>query len=126
MSTAIEVQHADPQLPVEVTEAAVRHFRQQILAAKAAGLRLSVKESGCTGYMYVMDLVEAPPADDLLMQLADDVCLWIDRASLPILRGTTVDFVREGLNSLLRFGNPNAKDYCGCGESFSIDGEARA
>ena len=43
-----------------------------------------------------------------------------------MLRGTTVDFVREGLNSLLRFGNPNAKDYCGCGESFSIDGEIRA
>jgi len=126
VNTAIEVQHVDPQAPVVVTEAAVRHFRQQILAAKAAGLRLSVKESGCTGYMYVMDLVDAPPADDLLMQLAEDVRLWIDRGSLPILRGTTVDFVREGLNSLLRFGNPNAKDYCGCGESFSIDGEVRA
>jgi len=126
VNTAIEVEHVDPQAPVVVTEAAVRHFRQQILAAKAAGLRLSVKESGCTGYMYVMDLVDAPPADDLLMQLAEDVRLWIDRGSLPVLRGTTVDFVREGLNSLLRFGNPNAKDYCGCGESFSIDGEARA
>ncbi len=122
----MEVQHVDPQAPVTVTDAAVRHFRQQILAANAAGLRLSVKESGCTGYMYVLDLAEAPPADDLLMQLADDVRLWIDRASLPVLRGTTVDYVREGLNSLLRFGNPNAKDYCGCGESFSIEAGAGA
>jgi len=63
VSTAIEVQHADPQAPVVVTESAVRHFRQQIQAAKAAGLRLSIKESGCTGYMYVMDLVETPPAE---------------------------------------------------------------
>ena len=124
MNTAIEVQHVDPQAPVTVTEAALRHFRQQIAAAKAAGLRLSVKESGCTGYMYVLDLGEAPPADDLLMELATDVRLWIDRGSLQILRGTTVDYVCEGLNSLLRFGNPNAKDYCGCGESFSIEPEA--
>ncbi len=73
----------------------------------------------------VVDLAEKAGDDDLLMQLADDVRLFVDRASLPILRGTTVDFVREGLNSVLRFGNPNAQDHCGCGESFSI-GEARA
>ncbi len=122
----MQVQHVDPQAPVVVTEAAVRHFRQQIAAAKAAGLRLSVKESGCTGYMYVLDLVDAPPADHLLMLLAEDVRLWVELASLPVLRGTTVDLVREGLNSVLRFGNPNAKDYCGCGESFSVSGEGAA
>lgn len=126
MNKVMEVQHVDPQAPVTVTDAAVRHFRQQIGAARAAGLRLSVKESGCTGYMYVIDLVDAPPADDLLLELASDVRLWLDRASLPVLRGTVVDYVREGLNSVLRFGNPNAKDYCGCGESFSVSGEAQA
>ena len=120
MSTASDVQYVEPQAPVTVTDAAVRHFRQQILAAKAAGLRLGVKESGCTGYMYVLDLTDTPPAGDLLLQLADDVRLWIDRGSLPLLRGTTLDYVREGLNSVLRFGNPNAREYCGCGESFSI------
>lgn len=121
----MEVQHIDPQAPLAVTDAAVRHFREQIAAAHAAGIRLCVKESGCTGYMYVVDLAEKARDDDLLMQLADDVRLFVDRASLPILRGTTVDFVREGLNSVLRFGNPNAQDHCGCGESFSIS-EARA
>ena len=69
MNTAIEVQHVEPGAPVVVTEAALRHFRQQIAAAQVAGLRLSVKESGCTGYMYVLDLVDAPADDDLLMQL---------------------------------------------------------
>ena len=121
----MEVQHIDPQAPLLVTDAAVRHFRQQIGVAHAAGIRLYVKESGCTGYMYVVDLVEQAGDGDLVMQLADDVRLFVDRASLPILRGTTVDFVREGLNSVLRFGNPNAQDHCGCGESFSISG-ARA
>ncbi len=116
----MEVQHIDPPPPLLVTDAAVRHFRQQIVAAHAAGIRLCVKESGCTGYMYVVDLAEQAADGDLLMKLADDVRLFVDRASLPILRGTTVDFVRDGLNSVLRFGNPNAQEHCGCGESFSI------
>lgn len=121
----MEVQHIDPQAPLLVTDAAVRHFRQQIATAHAAGIRLRVKESGCTGYMYVVDLAEVAGDGDLVMQLADDVRLFVDCASLPILRGTTVDFVHEGLNSVLRFGNPNAQDHCGCGESFSIS-EVRA
>jgi Fe-S cluster assembly iron-binding protein IscA len=39
-----------------------------------------------------------------------------------VLQGTTVDYVREGLNFLLKFENPNAQDHCGCGESFNIRG----
>lgn len=115
-----QVQHVDPQSPLQVTDAAVRHFRQQIAGAGAAAIRLRIKESGCTGYMYVVDLASETTAEDLPLQLAEDVCLLVDRASLPIVRGTTVDYVREGLNSVLRFSNPNAQDHCGCGESFSI------
>lgn len=118
----MEVQHIDPQAPLEVSEAALRHFRQQIQAAHCAAIRISVKESGCTGYMYVVDLAQDATEDDLVLRPAEDVTLYVDRPSLPILRGTTVDFVREGLNSVLRFGNPNAQDHCGCGESFSVNG----
>jgi len=115
------VQHVDPQAPpVSVTEAAVRHFRQTLGASGAAGIRLSVKESGCTGYMYVLDLAEAVGENDIELALADDVRLLVDRPSVAILRGTTVDYVREGLNSVLRFDNPNVQDQCGCGESFNV------
>ena len=37
-----------------------------------------------------------------------------------MVRGTEVDYVTEGLNSSLRFKNPNASTYCGCGESFAV------
>lgn len=112
---------ADPAAPVSVSGAALEHFRRQIRAANAVGVRLSVKESGCTGFMYVVDLVDDHPADDIVLEPGDGVTLFLDSASLAILRGTRIDYVREGLNSVLRFGNPNAKDYCGCGESFSIN-----
>ena len=44
----------------------------------------------------------------------------IDPKSLPYLDGTELDFAREGLNEGFRFNNPNAKDECGCGESFRV------
>jgi iron-sulfur cluster assembly accessory protein len=116
----MSVQQVDPGAPLAVTEAAVRHFRQTLAGAGAAGIRLSVKESGCTGYMYVLDLAEAAKDTDLELRLAADVRLLVDRGSLPILHGTTIDLVREGVNSVLRFENPNAQDHCGCGESFNI------
>jgi hypothetical protein len=44
----------------------------------------------------------------------------VDKKSLPIVDGITVDYVRQGLNEGFEFINPNEKDRCGCGESFRI------
>ena len=44
----------------------------------------------------------------------------MDEASLPLLDGTEVDVVREGLNEGFVFRNPNVKHECGCGESFGV------
>ncbi len=114
----------DPATPVRATENALRHLRERIAAAGAAGLRLGVKESGCTGYKYVLDLASEAQADDLPVALGEGVTLWVDPHALGIVRGTTIDYVREGVNSVLRFVNPNAQDYCGCGESFNVATEA--
>jgi iron-sulfur cluster assembly protein len=46
------------------------------------------------------------------------VRIAVDPASLPRVQGTTVDLVQEGLARRLRFDNPNARQSCGCGESF--------
>ena len=34
--------------------------------------------------------------------------------------GMIVDWVRNGLNEGFEFRNPNERDKCGCGESFSL------
>jgi iron-sulfur cluster assembly protein len=44
----------------------------------------------------------------------------VDPASLQLIDGTEVDFVKEGLNEAFRFRNPNVSGECGCGESFSV------
>lgn len=108
-------------LPVSVSPAAVAHFRRQLELDKSArAVRLSIKESGCTGYMYVVDLVSDVQGDDEVVKLPDGVDLLIDRNSLSIVQGTQIDLVTEGVNRQLRFTNPNTADQCGCGESFSV------
>lgn len=106
---------------VSVTPAAIEHFKRQLSTQQGANaVRLSVKQSGCTGFMYVVDLVAESRADDLHMPLAEGLELLIDSTSLPVVSGTQIDYVLEGVNRSLKFLNPNAKDYCGCGESFSV------
>jgi iron-sulfur cluster assembly accessory protein len=107
---------------VQVSAAAVEHFRRQLQkSAEARAIRLSVKESGCTGFMYVVDLVPDVNTDDIRQTLEEGVELLIDRGSVGIINGTQIDLVTEGVNRQLRFQNPNAKDHCGCGESFSVN-----
>ncbi|ATA21986.1 FeS assembly scaffold SufA [Gibbsiella quercinecans] len=83
------------------------------------GLQLSVKQSGCAGFGYVLDLTQAPAEDDLLFE-RDGAKLYVPLKAMPFIDGTTVDFVREGLNQIFKFNNPKAQHSCGCGESFGV------
>lgn len=111
----------DPAAPdIRVTEAARAHLRRQMARAGASALRLSVSESGCSGYMYELDYVDTVRSDDVASEVASDLTLHVSQEAIALLRGTEIDCVKEGLNSVLRFRNPNAAAACGCGESFSV------
>ena len=107
---------------ISVTTAAAVHITDQVARSGRLHLRLGVKESGCNGYMYVLDYVDAPGDDDRAFPISGDLSVYVSQSDLPLVAGTEVDLVTEGLNSSLRFKNPNATAHCGCGESFSIDG----
>ncbi len=109
----------DP-MQISVTATARKHLVEQIAQSGRRYVRLGVKESGCNGYMYILDYVEQPTDRDQAFQVADDLAIYISESDLPLVQGTEVDLVTEGLNSSLQFKNPNAMSHCGCGESFSI------
>ena len=48
------------------------------------------------------------------------VTIVVDKKSLVYLDGTEMDYTKEGLNEGFKFINPNEKDSCGCGESFTV------
>lgn len=83
------------------------------------GLRVSVKPSGCSGYSYVLDFADEAAASDVSFE-EHGVRVFVDPEALEMLDGSEVDYVSEGLNRFFRFNNPNVKDECGCGESFSV------
>ena len=91
------------------------------LAKRGAGigLRLGIKQTGCSGFAYVVNYADEIGADDVVFETAD-VKVIVDRACLELIDGTEVDYVREGLNEAFKFRNPNASGECGCGESFSV------
>ncbi len=108
------------QAGVRMTDAAVRHAQRQLERAGARAVRLGVKQSGCSGFMYQIDYVIEPGTEDTEFQVADDLSVFVSEEALPLVRGTEIDLVTEGLNSVLKFRNPNAAVECGCGESFAV------
>ncbi|MBN3894334.1 MAG: iron-sulfur cluster assembly accessory protein [Nostoc sp. NOS(2021)] len=81
------------------------------------GIRISVKDGGCSGYEYAMDITSKPQPDDLVTQQGK-VLVYVDAKSAPLLEGVVVDFVEGVMESGFKFINPNATDNCGCGKSF--------
>lgn len=115
------VQTFIPGQSLTLTPAAIRHMERKVQEkAGAVGVRIGVKPSGCSGYMYAMDLVDSVPADDIEMKVSETLTIYVDKDSMPILEGTVLDYVKQGLNATLQFRNPNATSECGCGESFSV------
>ncbi|NOX77230.1 MAG: iron-sulfur cluster assembly protein IscA [Gammaproteobacteria bacterium] len=86
---------------------------------KGVGLRLGVKTSGCSGMAYVLEFVDQVESDDTVFK-DKGVTVLVDPKSFLYLDGTELDYAKEGLNEGFQFNNPNVKDSCGCGESFTV------
>ncbi|GGA65757.1 iron-binding protein IscA [Neiella marina] len=86
---------------------------------KGVGLRLGVRTTGCSGLAYVLEFVDELEDGDEVFE-THGLKVIIDGKSLVYLNGTELDFVKEGLNEGFQFNNPNVKDECGCGESFTV------
>ena len=105
---------------ITITENAADHIRKFLTKrGKGEGIRIGVKTSGCSGMAYTLEFVdEIHPEDQVFEQ--DGVKVFIDPKSMVYLDGTQVDFAKEGLQEGFKFENPNAKESCGCGESFHV------
>ena len=106
-------------MAITLTEKAADRARAYLAKKEPAeGLRLGVRNTGCSGYMYVVQLAEQIDPDDQVFE-SQGVKVVVNAKSLPYLDGMEVDYAKSGLNEGFRFNNPNAKEACGCGESFS-------
>ena len=102
------------------SESAIEHFSKVLIdRGKGEGIKLGIKEAGCSGYEYTFDFVDEIKSDYKVFE-KNDCKIFVDLQSLSFLKGTLVDYSEDGLNKGIKFENPNAKAVCGCGESFTI------
>ena len=82
------------------------------------GLRVRVIGGGCAGFSY--DLFFEDETSDLDQTFeSHGIPIYVDMMSAQYLDGTEIDYV-EGLQGAgFKFVNPQAKQTCGCGSSFS-------
>jgi iron-sulfur cluster assembly protein len=107
-------------MSISLTPAAAERVRTFMAnRGKGIGLRLGVKQTGCSGFAYVVSYADEIGVRDTVF---DDggVKVVVDADSLRYVDGTEIDFVRQGLNEAFKFRNPNVKGECGCGESFNV------
>ena len=92
-------------------------------------IKISVQRKGCSGYSYTMDYAtcdmkpNVPPNDPKTSYHRidkDGVIVLVDPQAVFFLSGTMLDFKASEVEERFVFENPNAKHYCGCGESFLV------
>ena len=106
---------------VTLTDAAAARVRELTEAADKpiAGLRVGVRNGGCAGMSYTMELAEtATPLDEIVEDKG--VRLLIDPKAVLFLLGSEMDFKVDRLSATFSFRNPNETSACGCGESVAI------
>ena len=107
-------------MAISLTEPAAERVRTHLGARGfGVGLRVGVRKTGCNGFAYVINYADEIEDGDVVFEQRG-VKVVVDKASLGLIDGTEVDFVKEGLNEAFRFRNPNVTGECGCGESFSV------
>lgn len=103
-----------------LTEAAAERVREIVgNADDAVGIRLGIKNGGCAGMSYTLDLArEAQPGDERVE--AHGATVFVEAKAVLFLLGTEMDFEQTPLRTGFVFRNPNQVGSCGCGESVSL------
>ncbi len=106
---------------VSITELAEQRIHDILANAtvEAEGIRIGVKNGGCAGMEYTVDLVSEPnPKDDLVE--SNGARVYVAPEAVLFLLGTELDYEVTKLRSGFVFNNPNQTSACGCGESVTL------
>ena len=114
---------AEKKMTIEVTEKAIANVKRFMESEIKPNniVRVGVRGGGCSGLSYVLQFEDAATINMMDQVIEKDgVRIVVDKKSMLYLAGTTLDY-EDGLSGKgFTFKNPNARQACGCGESFSL------
>lgn len=104
---------------VNLTKKALTYLKSK---TKTNFVFINLSKSGCSGYKYSISDIEDKSISDekQTVFLFGDFYIVLNKNELDFFKGITIDYRKNGINEELFFDNPNVKDECGCGESFSL------
>lgn len=116
MNDVLEIKSA----PIKITNGAIKQLKriytEQSLTT-GHGLRVGIKGGGCSGFSYTLGFDVQKEKDEVYD--LEGIKIFMEKAHSMYLLGMEIDW-QEGLNNRgFTFNNPNAKETCGCGTSFS-------
>ena len=111
---------------VEIDELAAERFKEHLvdngLDTQSGFMRLYVSGGGCSGLSYGLQVSEEMEPDDEIV-LSNGVRILVDPASAKYVNGSVIQYVDDVLGGGFKVVNPNSIGGCGCGSSFSVEGE---
>ena len=100
---------------LEFTDSAKNQIEKITKSEEKKYFRITVQGGGCSGFKYNFSFDDKIEKDDILFNKT-----VIDKQSLDIIAGSTVDFKKEMIGESFSINNPKASASCGCGLSFSV------
>jgi iron-sulfur cluster insertion protein len=100
---------------LEFTDSAKDQIEKITKSDEKKYFRISVQGGGCSGFKYNFSFDNKIQKDDILFNKT-----LIDKQSLDIIAGSTIDFKKELIGESFSINNPKASASCGCGLSFSV------
>ena len=97
------------------TDQALNQINKITVGGDKKYFRITVQGGGCSGFKYSFGFDKKPNSDDIIFNKA-----IIDKSSLEIIAGSSIDFKKEMIGESFVIKNPKATASCGCGLSFSI------
>ena len=102
---------------IELTDEAITKAMERCSNEK--NIRLGVTGGGCAGFEYVIEYADNINPDDNVVDYGKFKIL-VNHASTPFLQGSTLDYIKEGINEYFKIINPNEVSCCGCGVSVQF------
>ncbi len=104
---------------LELTDNSIQHLLKETKDMLDPAIRIGIKGAGCAGYEYLIEYAEEIRDDDNILDFGKFIIV-IDPESMPYIKGSTLDFQKEGFNQTFKFANPNVEMACGCGVSVTF------
>lgn len=106
--------------PLKFTETAIaelHRLKNELAGVEESFLRIGVKGGGCSGLSYLLAFDKKEEGDREYE--IEGISMVMNKAHVMYVLGMVIDW-ENGLNNRgFTFNNPNAKETCGCGQSFS-------